>query len=304
MAYVHNENKKLEKTIKELKELTKKVVKDSLNDEYEVKVYGSRETGVCLPWSDIDFVIVCKNKDKEYTEPLSIVYKHLKENFPEFIIKYIDSTQIPLLKINTGQNYHKISLDISMELSEHHGAECVQFIKDKIKQYKVLTPITFGLKTIFQYAKVNDPYHGGLSSYGIILLIIYFLQKNEKAKNDISINSLGKLFYELLYFYGKEYNVNEPINVNNIDISFIKNYFYGNDTKLYIVDPLNNTNNVAKNTRQLDNIKMALMIAYFCLRESCECGCHYQYNICIKEESCQHNLLYRIFHSIKREVNN
>ena len=36
--------------------------------------------------------------------------------------------------------------------------------------------------------------------------------------------------------------------------------------------------------------------------ESCECGCHYQYDgINIKEEGCGHNLLERIFSDVKRE---
>ena len=298
-AYVHNKNSKLESIIHELKNLIKNTVKICLSDEYEVKVYGSRETGVCLPWSDIDFVIICK--DIGYFEPLSKIYEYLKINYKNFEIKYISTTQIPIIKINTGQNYKNISLDVSIELPEHHGGECVQFIKNKLKEFEVLSPITFALKTIFQKAKINDPYTGGLSSYGIILMIINFLQKQQKNGIDISMNNLGKLFYELLYFYGSEYNVNEPINVNNIDISKIMNYFNDNEGKLYIIDPLNPLNNVAKNTRQLANIKMALMLAHYCVLESCECGCHSQHSVCIKEESCEHNLLSRIFNAVKRQ---
>ena len=298
-SYVHNKNSKLESTIRQLKDLIKNVVKICFSDEYEVKVYGSRETGVCLPWSDIDFVIICKNK--LYFEPLNKMYEYLTKNYENFEIKFISTTQIPIIKINTGPNFKNISLDISIELPEHHGGECVQFVKDKLKEYEVLSPITYALKTIFQKAKINDPYTGGLSSYGIILLIINFLQKQQKIGNDISIKNLGKIFYELLYFYGSEYNVNEPINVNNSDISKIANYLYGNDGKLYIIDPLNICNNVAKNTRQFVNIKMALMLAHYCVLESCECGCHYQHNICIKEEGCEHNLLSRIFNAVKRE---
>ena len=69
-----------------------------------------------------------------------------------------------------------------------------------------------------------------------------------------------------------------------------------------LVDPLNIANNVAKNTRQYQNIKLAFKIGYVSFLESCECGCHYQYDgINIKEEGCEHNLLVRIFNDVKRE---
>ena len=76
-----------------------------------------------------------------------------------------------------------------------------------------------------------------------------------------------------------------------------------NNNGLVIIDPLNVYNNVAKNMRQFINIRFALSIAIVCINESCECGCHYQYEgLCIKEEGCEHNLLNNIFNSIKRDI--
>ena len=103
-------------------------------------------------------------------------------------IKYIASASIPVLKIFSNNDYHKISLDISMENVEHHGEECANYIKQKIKEYEVLTPLTFALKTILQKAFLNDPYKGGLSSYGVILLIIHFLNVQQKM-NEIQFNN-------------------------------------------------------------------------------------------------------------------
>ena len=56
-----------------------------------------------------------------------------------------------------------------------------------------MTPITFALKTILQKAFLNDPYKGGLSSYGVVLLIIHFLSVQIKRGNDVSMKNLGKL---------------------------------------------------------------------------------------------------------------
>ena len=302
MEYVYNKNEKLKSTILSIKQLLKESVQNCLGKNYEVKIYGSRETGLCLPWSDIDAVI--SFTENEYIQPLHKLYIYLQSNYSFIDIKYIENTQIPLIKIITSNEFYNISLDISLELPEHHGAECVTYIKEKIKEYEVLSPMTLAFKTIFQKAKINDPYTGGLSSYGIILLIIYFLKINQKNGNDISLNNLGKLFYKLLEYYGTIYNVNDPIDINENDRVLIENiHFNGNTNGLIIIDPLNIYNNVAKNMRQFINIRFALCIALACINESCECGCHYQYEgICIKEDGCEHNILNNIFNSVNRNL--
>jgi non-canonical poly(A) RNA polymerase PAPD5/7 len=150
-------------------------VLESLGEGYHLQMYGSRATKLCLPWSDIDYVI--SYTIDSHNDPLKILYEYLKTIPERFFVdmKYIFSAAVPVLKIYTNDDYHKISLDISMENQEHHGEECVNYIKEKIKEFEVLTPMTFALKTLLQKAFLNDPYKGGLSSYGVILLIIHFL---------------------------------------------------------------------------------------------------------------------------------
>ena len=305
MNYVHARNAKLESTLQKINSLIEKSVLESLGKEYQLHMYGSRATKLCLPWSDIDYVISYTKNN--YIDPLKILYDYLYTIPERFFIdmKYIPGASIPVLKIFTNNEYHKISLDISMENQEHHGEECVNYIKNKIKEFEVLTPITFALKTILQKAFLNDPYKGGLSSYGVILLIINFLNVQNKRGNDITMNSLGKLFYDILYYYGFEHDVSNPIILDDktdLDKVYFFHQFQIYKKEFILVDPLNIANNVAKNTRQYQNIKLAFKIGYVSFLESCECGCHYQYDgINIKEEGCEHNLLVRIFNDVKRE---
>ena len=71
---------------------------------------------------------------------------------------------------------------------------------------------------------------------------------------------------------------------------------------------MNPKNNVGKNTRQFKNIKLAFTIGYITSKENCECGCHYKYDgmyfkedgMCFKEDGNEHNILKRIFNSVKR----
>ena len=63
---------------KQLYPLIRKYVKESLGNDYDIKVYGSRATNLCLPSSDIDIVVCCKKNPKNY--PLDILSTYITEN--------------------------------------------------------------------------------------------------------------------------------------------------------------------------------------------------------------------------------
>ena len=71
-----------------------------------------------------------------------------------------------------------------------------------MNKYESLKPLVLALKNILKRANLNDPYKGGISSYGLILMIVYFLQQQEYAGIDISSNdnNLGQLFYDFIHF--------------------------------------------------------------------------------------------------------
>jgi non-canonical poly(A) RNA polymerase PAPD5/7 len=304
MNFVHRENSKHEITLQKINNIMQQSVLESLGEGYHLHMYGSRATKLCLPWSDIDYVI--SYTINRHIDPLRILYDYLYTIPERFFVdmKYIAGASVPVLKIYTNNEYHKISLDISMENQEHHGEECVNYIRKKIKELEVLTPMTFALKTLLQKAFLNDPYKGGLSSYGVILLIIHFLNVQNKRGGDLTMENLGKLFFDILYYYGFEEIPNPIIIDENYekDKIFYFHQYQIMKSDFVLIDPLNITNNVAKNTRQYNNIKLAFKIGYICLFENCECGCHFQYDeINIKEDGIGHNLLGRIFNVVKRE---
>ena len=85
---------------------------------------------------------------------------------------------------------------------------------------------------------------------------------------------------------------NNPLNIGTYNLGHL----------FYEFDPLNHSNNVAKNTRQFDKIKLAFSLGALAAREQCECGCHFEkegYSDYMKTEHC---LLKRIFNSVKRTI--
>ena len=300
--YVHNNVDQTQPVFEKLTSLISTYVKESLGNDYNIQVYGSRATKLCLPLSDIDIVISCFNF-KSYS-PLYTLYQYMMNKNFYSKINYIGSTQVPLIKIVTNNEYNNLSLDISLEDPKHYGVQCVNYIKKMMNEYEILTPMTLAVKNILFKASLNDPYKGGLSSYGVILLILNFINIEKNKGNDISIKNLGNLFYDFLFYYAQIFDTSKDIiDVNNMnDMSIYSKFqFQLMNSELIIIDPLNINNNVGKNTRQFKNIKIAFLIGYFAAKENCECGCHYQYEkICFKEDGCEHNILKRIFNSVKR----
>ena len=295
--YIHKQNEQLINVIQRIYIILANSIRNYLGENYQLKIYGSRATNMCLPWSDIDFVIEAPS-NYYINNTLELFYHFLKQN-SNWNITYIGGTQIPIIKIKTNEEFHNLALDISMEIYSHRGQQCVEYINRKIIEYSPLKPLTLALKTIFYNAHINEPYNGGLSSYGIILLIIYFLQKKRiEGKDEISLNNIGKLFFDLLNFYKDRKNINQPLFITN-DYLFSPFAQIYNTNSLIIVDPLDSTNNVAKNARDLNKILYTFHIAVMALYDSCECGSHYQYESSIKELRCDHNILNRIFNATK-----
>lgn len=137
---------------------------------------------------------------------------------------------------------------------------------------------------------------------------MHFLKlQKEKDNNPLNIGTynLGHLFYEFLRYYGFVFNplenIVDPKDIykNNV---FIGRNFFAPHSDLIIVDPLNHSNNVAKNTRQFDKIKLAFSLGALAAREQCECGCHFEKEGFSDYMKTEHCLLKRIFNSVKRSI--
>ena len=74
-----------------------------------------------------------------------------------------------------------MNIDISIENEKHNELKCVNLVKSYLKEYSALKPISIALKAILQSANLHNPNKGGLSSYGLILVVVNF-----KVKKTIS----------------------------------------------------------------------------------------------------------------------
>ena len=173
--YVTLKTQNISPKVKELIKSIQNSVDNSIGNNYEVKLYGSHATGLCLPWSDID-VVIC-NKNGESTEncyvPLHELYTYLQNKYSNKFksINFIGPTTIPLIKIKTKENIGIQSMDISLQDKGHYGLKCVSLVLSYKKEYEVLLPMILALKNILKKANLNDPYK--VSKFFIIIFFLY-----------------------------------------------------------------------------------------------------------------------------------
>jgi len=92
-------------------------------------------------------------------------------------VKFISSTAFPVIKIVCTEKYLKKKLDITLQDDRHNGIKCVELVKEYLLEYEdILRPLIYILKHLLFHAGLNDPYQGGLSSYGLILMMVSLLQ--------------------------------------------------------------------------------------------------------------------------------
>ena len=313
-------------TIEKEKDIYDTLIKNVQNSvdksiqNYEVNLYGSHATNLCLPWSDLDVVLIRKSiendpniiiENNNNLLLLSQLFEYIRSEPWVKECKLISKAAVPIIKLITIEKFNNMSIDISIQDDKHFGLKCVELVKQFIIEYKSLKPLVLAIKNILKKANLNDPYKGGISSYGLILMIVFFLQKQRFSGVDISPGenncNLGKLFFEFIRFYAIFFESNKVIiNINDNNNNILNEYEHhniGHNSELIIIDPLNPYNNVAKSCLQFFNIKMSFIICLMTLQEDCECGCHFNqigenYDN-LKEEHC---FLKRIFNSVKRLI--
>ena len=161
-SYVTQKIQMISPKVKELINYIQDAVDSSIGKEYEVRLYGSHATGLCLPWSDIDVVLCKKNgegiENNSYL-PLHELFTYLQKKSDFFkSINYIGTTTVPLIKIKTKENIGIQSVDISLQDKSHYGIKCVSLVLSFKEEYEVLLPMILALKNILKQANLNDPY--------------------------------------------------------------------------------------------------------------------------------------------------
>lgn len=169
----------------------------------QVKLYGSVQTNLRLPSSDLDIVICLPNVHKDALAEIAgnlegrnainesnqkLLARKLKsESWVEMrSIQIIEHTVIPVIKVATKDSRSKsLHLDISFDSDGHHGLEAVQMVTKMLDEIPTIRPLVLVLKRFLSEKGLLTAYTGGLSSYGLFLLVTRYLQEQKSSWVDV-----------------------------------------------------------------------------------------------------------------------
>ncbi|KAM9310816.1 terminal nucleotidyltransferase 4A-like [Pholidichthys leucotaenia] len=232
----------------------------------QVEVFGSFSTGLYLPSSDIDLVVF----GSWAKAPLHELEQALKNRnvAKNNTIIVLDKASVPIIKLEDAET--QVNVDISFNIDT--SVKAAQFIKSYLKKYPVLPPLIFVLKQFLYARRLHEVFHGGISSYSLLLMSISFLQLHPRIDTRRSNINLGILLIEFFALYGREFNyVETGIRVKNGGAYVCKDELLkamGIETKssgLCIEDPIQPGNDVCKGSFGVQSVKQIFDFAYMVL---------------------------------------
>lgn len=144
----------------------------------KVETFGSYSTGIWLPSSDVDLVIL----DVVEVNDSIVIADHLRElskvlETKEWVdsVLCLDTAKMPVLKLVSAET--SVPIDITFEsAATHSGLLARDLIKRYVDTMPELYPLAIVIKQLLRERDLNDAYTGGLSSYSVVLMIIHFSQ--------------------------------------------------------------------------------------------------------------------------------
>ncbi|XP_055314063.1 terminal nucleotidyltransferase 4B-like [Sitodiplosis mosellana] len=230
-----------------------------------VEVFGSFRTGLYLPTSDIDLVVLgawdglplrtleTELLDCGIAEPNSV--------------RVLDKASVPIIKLTDRESQVKVDISFNME----SGVRSAELIKDYKRKYPVLSKLVLVLKQFLLQRDLNEVFTGGISSYSLILMCISFLQLHSRNQSWENAN-LGVLLMEFLELYGRKFNYMKT----GISIKKGGRYLPKEDLQremvdghrpslLCIEDPLTPGNDIGRSSYGALHVKHAFEWAYITL---------------------------------------
>lgn len=166
----------------------------------QVEGYGSFATRLHGEASDVDLVVFGATEEFNLTgqQCVEALADHLREVSAFVDVSAITRASIPLLKVvvlvtidseektqsNDSERGGGVELRIPFDITfdeprgiHHNGVASVTLVQGLASAFYGLQELTLVLKHFLVERGLNDPYVGGLSSYGLLLMVVYVLQE-------------------------------------------------------------------------------------------------------------------------------
>ena len=283
---------------KKLNSVVLKVINQSINTSLKryniinLIVYGSQASGLSLPESDIDLLLIYYDSNDSLEKFISDLYNILLNSKKFNNVISLPKASSPVIKIeykiNSYSQYDDISL-IHMDISFHNiypnrntiyftpSLLIVKYIQKSVEYLPQSKNVIIVLKKYLKNLGLNNYYTGGLNSFSIFLMVFAFYKYEIKILGNDLVNNyyIGQFLVQFLDFFSK-FDFNKYIIDINKDIPFIikstfnenKNTKQNDNSNAVILDPFT-LNNIACNSfriceiqQKFDSLKQNLLVNY------------------------------------------
>ncbi|EPS69537.1 hypothetical protein M569_05225, partial [Genlisea aurea] len=232
----------------------------------QVEIFGSFKTGLYLPSSDIDVVILGSN----ITSPkigLQALSRALSCSGIAKKIQVIANARVPIIKFvekNSG-----FSFDISFDMN--NGPKAAEFIKDAMSKWPPLRPLCLILKIFLQQRELNEVYTGGIGSYALLSMLIatFMVQKDCHGSPDYNLGVLLVNFFDI---YGRKLNATDVgVSCNGGGEVFFRKMtkgFASQPNRIAIEDPQASDNDIGKSSFNYFKARSAFAMAFAALTDT------------------------------------
>jgi len=280
---------------KKLNSIVLKVINQSINTSLKkyniinLVVYGSQASGLSLPESDIDLLLIYCDSNNSLEKFISELYTILLTSNKFNNVISLPKASSPLIKIeykiNPYSQYDEISF-IHMDISFHNiypnkntiyytpSLLIVKYIQKSVEYLPQSKNVIIVIKKYLKNLGLNNYYTGGLNSFSIFLMVFAFYKYEIKLLGNDLVNNffIGQFLVQFLNFYSK-FNFQKYIIDINKEIPFVINEEKNNvkqkeNINAVILDPFT-LNNIACNSfriseiqEKFDSLKENLLVNY------------------------------------------
>ncbi|RPD64718.1 Nucleotidyltransferase [Lentinus tigrinus ALCF2SS1-7] len=182
-----------------------------------VETFGSVAQNLYLPDGDTDLVIQTSEPfdDERKKSALFQLAAMMRNSRITRYVQVIHRARVPVISFETQPDLGSLKVDISFNATD--GVKAVPILRDYFDKMPALRYLVLCVKSLLSRHKLNTASSSGLSSYGVILLAINFLQLNPLKRpaayleQPMENESLGILLTDFLDYYGNLFDYAESV---------------------------------------------------------------------------------------------
>ncbi|KAM7457451.1 hypothetical protein BLSTO_01787 [Blastocystis sp. subtype 1] len=262
----------------------------------QIELYGSSRTGLMIPSSDVDIVIVDNTSLLEKVASLLTdipwirEVRHIKGSV-QVVKVVIDQTVMSNTTLIPTLENDVLVVDITQISTSHTGITTAVTIKNKLNRSWELTPLILFVKELLYENQLNSAYEGGMNSVAAVIVAMAYFHDwkesgNHQTDEEYNVSykkkkqELGNLIVGLLYYLGFEFNyvkmgVSADLGFFNREAlakQITSSALFETDP-IVVIDPMNPSNNLGKSCFNVYRIKTLFRNTYIQLISNIDQEC-------------------------------